>query len=129
MSPGRDELGIDGQEEGETEEGDDDEVDETDCDCWGGDGREGTETEHGEADCGVECLRRRLQICGWDAGVLEDDACPQPTEGGDNFCLEAREGRIYVIKKGNLVSSLHPYSLTSSQGVVAGITLLYSLLK
>ena len=128
MPPGCDELGVDGQEEGKTEEGDDDEVDKTDCDCRGGDGREGTETEHGEADCGVECLRRRLQICDWDASVLEDDTCPYPTEGGGNFCLEACEGRIYVIKKGDLVSSLHPYSLTGSQRVVAGIALLYSLL-
>lgn len=43
----RDELGVDGQEEAEAEEGDDDEVDETDCDCRDGDRRvEGPETEH-----------------------------------------------------------------------------------
>lgn len=42
-----DELGVDGQEEAEAEESDDDEVDETDCDCRGGDRRaEGPETEH-----------------------------------------------------------------------------------
>ena len=42
-----DESGVDGQEEGKTEEGDDDEVDETDCDGWCGDrGVEGAETEH-----------------------------------------------------------------------------------
>lgn len=47
MPAGGDELGVDGQEEGEAEEGDDDEVDEADCDGWGGDGRaEGAETEH-----------------------------------------------------------------------------------
>ena len=44
---GRDEFGVDGQEEGEAEEGDDDEVDEADGDGWGGDGWvEGAETEH-----------------------------------------------------------------------------------
>ena len=44
---GRDELGVDGQEEGEAEEGDDDEVDEADGDGGGGDGRgEGAETVH-----------------------------------------------------------------------------------
>ena len=58
---GCDELAVDGQEEGEAEEGDDDEVDETDCDCWSDDRRvEGAETEHGEADCRAECLRCRL---------------------------------------------------------------------
>ena len=42
-----DEPGVDGQEEGETEEGDDDKVDETDCDCWDGNGRvEGAEIKH-----------------------------------------------------------------------------------
>ena len=44
---GRDELEVDGQEEGEAEEGDDDEVDEADADGRGGDGRgEGAETVH-----------------------------------------------------------------------------------
>ena len=42
-----DELGVDGEEEGEAEEGDDDEVDEADCDGWGGyGGVERAETEH-----------------------------------------------------------------------------------
>lgn len=61
MPAGGDELAVDGQEEGKAEEGDDDEVDETDCDCWDGNWRtEGTEVKHREADCWAESLRRRL---------------------------------------------------------------------
>lgn len=58
---GGDEPAVDGYEEGEAEEGHDDEVDETDCDRWDGNGRaEGAEIEHGEANCWAESLRRRL---------------------------------------------------------------------
>ena len=47
MPAGGDEPAVDGQEEAEAEKGDDDEVDETDCDCWDGNGRtEGAEIKH-----------------------------------------------------------------------------------
>lgn len=42
--------------------------------------------------------------------------------------MELRKGRKDVIINGILISSFHPYGLTGSQRVVAGIALLYSLL-
>ena len=125
-----DEFGVDGQEEGEAEEGDDDEVDEADGDGRGGDGWvEGAEAEHGEADGRAKRLRCRLEICDWDAGIFEDCARPRLTELGGDFCLECREGREDVIINGVLISSFHPYGLAGPQRIVAGVPLLYGLLK
>ena len=124
------ELAVDGQEEGEAEEGDDDEVDEPD-----GDGRrrgrraEGPQTELGEADGRAQGLRGRLEVGDWDAGVAEDHARPHLAEFGGDFGLEAREGRKDVVVNGVLIPCCHPHCLTGPQGVVTGIALLYRLLE
>ena len=90
---GRDELEVDGQEEGEAEEGDDDEVDEADGDGRGGDGgAEGPETVHGEADGRAEGLRGGLQVRDRDAGVLQHGARPHLAELGGDFGLEFGQG-------------------------------------
>ena len=74
-------------------------------------------------------MRGGLQVRDWDAGVLKDFAGPHLAELGGDFRLELVKGRKDVIVDGILISSFHPYGLTCSQRIVAGIPLLYGLLK
>ena len=74
-------------------------------------------------------MRGGLQVRDRDAGVLKDRARPHLAEFGGDFRLELCKGRKDVIVDGILVPSLHPYGLTCSQRIVAGIPLLHSLLK
>ena len=79
---GGDEFGVDGEEEGEGEEGDDYEVDETDCDGWGDDGgAERAERKLREAYCWAQGLGRGLQVREGDGGVGEDLGSPGFAEG------------------------------------------------
>ena len=89
-----DEFAVDGQVEGEAEEGEDDEVDQADRDGRGGDGRvEGAQAVHGEADGGGEGLRRSLQVGDGDGGVLQDHARPHLPDHGGDFGFEGAELR------------------------------------
>ena len=74
-------------------------------------------------------MRRGLQVRDRDAGVLQDRARPHLAELRGHFRLELGKGRKDVIVDGVLVPSFHPYGLTCSQRIVAGIPLLDGLLK
>ena len=85
-----DEFGVNREEEGEGEEGDDYEVDETDCDGWGDDGGvEGAERELREAYSWAEGLGCGLQVAEGNGGVGEDLGGPGFTEGGEDGSLES----------------------------------------
>ena len=60
---------------------------------------------------------------------MKDFARPHLAELGGDFRLELVKRRKDVIVDGILVPSFHPYGLTCSQRIVAGIPLLYGLLE
>lgn len=113
MSLRREELHVYGKVEGEREEGQDDQVYESDGDGGRGDSRtERAEIELREANGWTESLRDLLKVFSRDAGVLHDRSCPHLTEFGCDLGLEGTEFRQYVAAVGILISCLDVYDLT-----------------
>ena len=106
---------MDGEEEWKGEEGNDDQVYETDSD--GRDNLRGVErpqTELREADGRAEGLRGPLEVGARDAGIREDHACPRLAELGSYLGLQRVQFRQDVIVVSVLVSSFDPYYLAGS---------------
>ena len=125
-----DEFCVDGEEEGEAEEGKDDEVDQADRHCWRGNrGCEWSEAEHGEADGWGESLRCGLEVGDGDGGVLQYRARPHLAEHGGHFGLQSTELWQDVVVIRVLVPRFHPNLLACAERVIAGIALLNRLLE
>lgn len=92
---GREVLHVDRQEESEAEEGDDDQVDETDAHCWCGDGwTEGTEVVHCELDTWGDGLWCDVKVHVTDRDVvLKQVGDPGSTKVGDYALLEGSQAR------------------------------------
>ena len=118
------------QIEREAKEGDDDQVNQSDGDGGCGDRWiEGTEIEHGEADCGVEGLRGPLEGCARDGGVGEDLGRPLRAEHGCDLRLEHAELGQDVVVVGRVVARGLVNDLACAQGVEGEIPLLDRLLQ
>lgn len=113
---------MNGEVKGETEEGNDDEVDQSDRHCGGCDRRvEGPEVEHGEADGGVEGLGDALEGCARDTAVGEDLGGPLAAEQGGDFRLEHVQVGEDVVGVGSFVAGGLVYDLARAQGIEGGI--------
>ena len=127
---GRDVFGVDGEEEGEAEEGDDYQVDEADADGGGGGGwGEGAEVVDAEAYGWVEGLRGGGVGCGSEVGVGEDTGDPLRAEGGLDLGLELVKNGDDVVCVGILVAGLVVDDLTGAERVVVGIACTYGVLE
>ena len=103
-----DELGVDGEEEGVAEEGDDDEVDQPDG-CGGrGAGRvEGPKVVRAEADAGTESLWGYGDGFARDGVVGEDLLRPHAAKFGLDVGLEHAEDGHHVVVNRVLVAGLY----------------------
>ena len=101
-----DELHVDWQEEGETEECNDNQVDKADRDCWY---RhiwvERSEVEHREPNGWVESLRRFGKIRSRNTGVRHNLSHPHLTEHASDLSLQHTQLGQYVVVVRVLISS------------------------
>jgi len=119
---------VDWEEEGEAEEGENNEVDQTDTDGWCGDRwTERTEVVHGEFDPGGYRLRCGGEVkIGW-GGAAEKVCQPFPAEGRDYVLLEDGETRIDVRCGSRLVACRIVNDLTCASRVVGLVPISYSI--
>ena len=125
-----DKLHMDGEEEGEREEGEDDKIDEADGD--GGNGlrrAKRPQIELREADGRAEGLRCPLQVAAQDAAVAEHLGRPHLAELGRDLRLEGGQLRRDVRRDGVLVAGFDVDDLAGSERVVRGVARLHGLLE
>lgn len=119
---------MNGKIEGEGKEGQDDEIDQADCDCWRHDSRsKGAEVELGEANSGIQRLRDALEVFSWDGGILPDHAGPHLAKLGSHLCFEGGELRKDIIQMSRFVSGFDVDDLASSKRIVGSVCLINGL--